>query len=202
MGGVFLGFLCALALLAFLGRLRTGKTPGGWLGAACWALVILTGLDGLNAFLYDGNLPHLYPPSTIVRLATGLAAGFGLGVMATPVVASTLWRHTEDEASIQDPLELGSGLALAGLAGGLILVGASPLLWPAAVAMLLAVLMAFGLANVYVLVLATGRVRQVATTTELNGLFVAGLGLSLLELAALSALRSWLIAAFGFTWGI
>src|SRR5215472_14086329 len=59
MGGIFLGFLCAVALVAVLGRLRASQSPGGWLALACWSLVALTGLDGLNAFLSDGNLPHL-----------------------------------------------------------------------------------------------------------------------------------------------
>ena len=31
---------------------------------------------------------------------------------------------------------------------------------------------------------------------------LGSLGLSLLEVGGLSALRSWLVAAFGFTWGV
>jgi uncharacterized membrane protein len=54
MGGIFLGFLCALLLLWVLGRLRASQPPSGALGLACWALVALTGLDGLNAFLAWG----------------------------------------------------------------------------------------------------------------------------------------------------
>ena len=51
MGGIFLGFLCAVALVVVLGRLRASQPPSGALGLACWALIVLTGLDGLNAFL-------------------------------------------------------------------------------------------------------------------------------------------------------
>jgi hypothetical protein len=75
MGGIFLGVLCALALLAFFGRLRAARSPQGWLGFACWTLVTLTALDGLNAFLFDDQLPHLYAPSTLARLLTDLGAG-------------------------------------------------------------------------------------------------------------------------------
>src|ERR1700692_4126648 len=60
MGGIFLGFLCAVLLLVVLGRMRASQPPGGLLALLCWSLVALTGLDGLNAFLFDGNLPHLY----------------------------------------------------------------------------------------------------------------------------------------------
>ena len=82
MGGIFLGFLCAVALVLVFGRLRASQPPHGALGLACWALVALTGLDGLNAFLFDGNLPHLYTPNTALRLLTGLAAGLGVGLIA------------------------------------------------------------------------------------------------------------------------
>jgi hypothetical protein len=202
MGGIFLGFLCAVVLLFALGRLRSSQPPSGVLGLACWTLIALTGLDGLNAFLSDGNLPHLYSPNTALRLLTGLGAGLGVGLMAVPVVGSVIWARPLDEASIEDPLELLGGLALAALVGGLILSGVAPLLWPTAVAMLAGVVVAFGVANVYVVSLLTDRVGSAATLSDMRGMFLSSLGLVLLELGALAALRSWLIAAFGFTWGI
>jgi hypothetical protein len=203
MGGIFLGFLCALALVGVLGRLRATQPPGGSLGLACWALVALTGIDGLNAFLFDGHLPHLYTPSTAPRLLTGLGAGLGLGLMAIPVVASVVWSSskTSDEASIEDPAELLAGLALSALVGGLVLAGVGVLLWPVALAMLLGVVVAFGVANVYVLVLASGRAHKAGTVADLQGVLISSVGLVLLELGALAGLRSWLVSAFGFTWG-
>ena len=200
MGGIFLGFLCAVGLLALLGRLKARQLPPGWLGLTCWALIALTGLDGLNAFLSDGGLPHLYGPSTPLRLLTGLAAGLGLGLMAVPVVAGLVWRMPADEPDIDDPVELLAGLAGAGLLGALLLVGASPLLWPAALAMLAAVLVAFGTANLYLLS-RLGQPAQAAALPDLAGPLVSSLGLGLVELAGLSALRTWLVAAYGLTWG-
>jgi Predicted membrane protein (DUF2085) len=202
MGGIFLGFLCAAVLLLVLGRLRTRHPPSGAMGLACWALIVLTGIDGLNAFLFDGNLPHLYAPNSALRLLTGLGAGLAVGLMAVPVVASVVWSRPSDEASIEDPVELLGGLALAGLVGALVLAGVGALLWPVAGAMLLGVVVAFGLANLYVIVLATRRVAQAVTVADLRGGLVGSFGLCLLELAGLSALRSWLAAAFGFTWGV
>ena len=202
MGGIFLGFLCALALIALLSRLRASQLPGGALGLACWLLLALTGLDGLNAFLFDGNLPHLYTPSTALRLFTGLAAGLGIGLMAVPVVASVVWSKPSDEASIEDPLELLGGLAIVGLVGGLMLAGAAVLLWPIAAAMLLGVLVAFGVANLYLISLVTGRARQALALADLRGGLIGSVGLALLELAGLSVLRSFLVMQFGFTWGI
>lgn len=202
MGGIFLGFLCALVLLGALGRLRACHPPAGLLGIACWTLIALTGLDGLNAFLADGNLPHLYPPNTASRLLTGLGAGLGLGLLAVPVVAGLIWKRPIDAASVEDPLELLAGIAVAALLGALLLLGPPPLLWPTALAMLLSVLLAFGTANLYILTQVTGRVRQAVASADVNGLLIGSLGLALLELAGLSALRSWLATSFGFTWGI
>jgi hypothetical protein len=202
MGGIFLGFLCSVVLVFALGRLRSSQPPSGLLGLACWTLIALTGLDGLNAFLFDGNLPHLYPPSTAARLLTGLGAGLGVGLMAVPVVAGVVWAKPIDEASVEDPLELAGGLALAALVGALILAGVGVLLWPVAVAMLAGVVVAFGLANVYVLVLATNRSGQALSLADMRGALLSSLGLVMIELGALAALRGWLIAAFGFTWGI
>ncbi|HEV7665344.1 MAG TPA: DUF2085 domain-containing protein [Chloroflexota bacterium] len=202
MGGIFLGFLCAVVLVGVLGRARSAQPPGGILGIACWTLVALTGLDGLNAFLADGNLPHLYAPNTGLRLLTGLGAGLGLGLMALPVVAGVVWSKPVEEHSVEDAIELGGGLALAALVGGLILAGVGVLLWPLALAMLLGVVVAFGAANLQILVLTSGRANQAESAGELRGLLLSSLGLVLLELGALAALRSWLIAAFGFSWGI
>ena len=202
MGGIFLGFVCAVALVLILGRLRASQPPGGTMALACWTLIALTGLDGLNAFLFDGNLPHLYPPSTALRLLTGLGAGLGVGLMAVPVVAGVAWAKPLDEPSLADPIELLGGLALCGLVGALILSGVGVLLWPIAILMLLGVVIGFGVANLYVILLVTNRGGHALRFGDLSGPLLSSFGLVLLELGALAALRSWLISAFGFTWGI
>ena len=195
MGGIFLGFLCAVALLAVLGRLHASQPPGGVLGAACWLLIALTGLDGLNAFLFDGNLPHLYAPGTALRLLTGLGAGLAVGLMAVPVVASVVWSRPNQEASIEEPVELAAGLAVAGLVGGLLLASVVVLLWPVGVGH------------------AGGRARGVrrrqpvcdrpgdgphatrrSALADLRGGLIGSLGVGLLELAGLAALRTFLIS--------
>ena len=201
MGGIFLGFLSAVGLLAVLGRLRARRLPPGALALGCSALVLLTALDGLNAFLFDGQLPHAYPPSTAARLLTGLGAGLGLGLLAVPVVAGVVWRRPIDQPSVEDFVELLIALAVVGVIGAILLIGPAPLLWPAAVLMLLSVVVAFGLANLYILTLGGGRLNQASTVSDLAGPLVSALGLALLELAGLSALRTWLAMTLNLTWG-
>src|SRR5438128_12348563 len=115
MGGIFLGFLCSVVVVVVLCRLRAGRPPTGGLGLACWALIALTGLDGLNAFFSDGDLAHVYAPNLVLRLLTGLGAGLGLGLVSVPVVASVVWSQPSDDASIEDPVELASALSVARL---------------------------------------------------------------------------------------
>ena len=122
-------------------------------------------------------------------------------MMAVPVVASVVWQRPAEDASVEDPVELIAGLALVALVGGLILAGVGVLLWPVAVAMLAGVLVAFGAANLYVIVLATGRAHEAASFDALRGGLIGSLGLSLLEIVGLAALRSVLAANLGFSWG-
>ena len=121
MGGIFLGFLCAVALVLVFGRLRASQPPHGALGLACWALV---------------------------------------------------------------------------------LVGVGVLLWPIALAMLAGVIVAFGVANLYIIVLATRRTHQALSLADARGGLISSFGLTLLELGALAALRSFLAATYGFSWGV
>ncbi len=202
MGGIFLGFLCSVAVLVVLGRLRASRAPSGVLAVACWTLLALTALDGLNAFFFDGGLAHAYAPNTALRLLTGLGAGLGLGFMAVPVVASVVWTEPYDEASLEDPAELLAALAVTGLLGALLLAGVGVLAWPFTLLMLSGVVVAFGVANLYIIVLATSRLHQAATFANLAGGLISSLGLTLVELGGLAGLRSLLISTFGFSWGI
>ncbi|MGI9147944.1 MAG: DUF2085 domain-containing protein [Chloroflexota bacterium] len=202
MGGIFLGFLCSVGVVAVLGRLRAGRPPSAALATACWLLVALTGLDGLNAFFSDGGLAHLYAPGTSLRVLTGLGAGLGLGLMSVPVVASVVWSEPSEDASIEEAVELLAAMAVAGLVGALLLAGVDALAWPFALAQLASVIVAFGVANLYIIIVVAGRLRQAASVADLSGPLISSLGLTLLELAAMSALRTFLISAFGFSWGL
>ncbi len=223
MGGLFLGFLVAFSLLALLGRLRASELPAAGPTAACWGLIALAGIDGANAFFFDGGLPRLYEPTLVVRLLTGLGAGYAVGLVSLPVVAGVVWQAPSAEPAVLDFVELGAGLAGAGALGALLLAGPPPLLWPAALVMVASVLLAFGVASLYLLSavrpfrvarsaraagaptrarrwlmgwVAAGRGAEgAANWAELRGPLVAALGLSLVELAALAGIRAVLSAA-------
>jgi hypothetical protein len=75
-------------------------------------------------------------------------------------------------------------------------------MWPVALGMLAGVVVAFGIANLYVVVLVTGRTRQALTLADLRGGLLSSAGLVLFEIGGLAVLRGFLATAFGFTWGV
>ncbi len=172
------------------------------LGAAgCYPKPVYLLLAAGPAHAGHGGLPHLYAPNTPARLLTGLGAGYGMGLLSLPVVARAIWHEPIDEPDIVDCVELGAGAAVGVALGWLMLLDVAPLLWPISLAMLASVLLAFGSANVYLLTLATDRVGQARAAADLRGVCVSGLGLALLELAVLAAVRG-VLASLGVRWGV
>lgn len=194
MGGLFLGFLCAVVYLALLGRLRARELPGRLETWLCLGLVATTGLDGLNAFFFDGNLPHLYAPMIGPRLFTGLVAGYGVGLLALPILAQARHANGSGERSIEGPEEIAIGLAGVFLLGTVVLLAPAPLLWPLAALMVLAVLVAFGVGNLYLLGRFTG------LSSGGKGHLVTAEGLAILEVVGLALLRQWMVVALGVRW--
>lgn len=199
MGGLFLGFLVGLVYLAAL-RLGPGPRVLTRLASAlCWVLVGLTGLDGLNAFFFDGGFITPYVPRLDVRLLTGLGAGYALSVLAAPPATSVQVPTGAQTSTLGAPGILG-GLSLAALLGMSLLSGAPLLLWPASLLMVVSVVAAFAFGTLHALrVLRV--LRGVAANTSRGSLPTIALGLALVEIAALAALRSLLATHLGFSWG-
>src|SRR5438552_4093285 len=100
MGGLFLGYLICILYVLVLGRARATLLPRGNTALVLLVGVAATCLDGLNAYFADIGLPHLYAPSLTLRLATGLAAGFGVAAFTLPVIAGSLWAEPDDDPAL------------------------------------------------------------------------------------------------------
>lgn len=198
MAGIFLGFGAGLAWLALLRRLNARGSPRAGAAFTCWGLVLLMALDGLNAVLFDGRLPHAYVPNTAARLLTGLGAGYAFALLALPVIAAVVWKNAMED-TVADPLETLLGLAAVYLVGAMLLADVAILLWPVAVLTVASVVGGFTTANLYLLALARGR-RFAATWLDLASPTVAAVGLALIEVAAFGGVR-WILAAQGASWG-
>lgn len=198
MGGIFLGFLLGLAYLWLLSRLDTATGPDQAVKLACGVLIAALAADGANAFFYDGGLPTLYAPATAPRLLTGLGGGYALALLAVPVSAHFRGARQDDDASGLDVLEFLYGLGATLLFGGVVLAAPGVLLWPISLLMLASVVAGFGFASGHLLGLIWARFRKATGA----GYVLPSVGLALVEIAVLAALRHWLASAWGFTWGV
>ena len=104
--GIYLGFLVTLTTLYGKGRGRAQQLPP-------WPLVILLvggvtalAIDGLNSFLLDLGVQHLYQPNNFLRLATGLMTGLALALLILPMLNRLLWRGYSEERSVASWQEL------------------------------------------------------------------------------------------------
>ena len=81
MTGIYGGFaltLAALLLFGCLGALRLGGKVSLGLLALMFATMVF---DGLNSTLAELDLPHLYAPTNLLRLATGLLSRIALAAL-------------------------------------------------------------------------------------------------------------------------
>jgi len=98
--GIYLGFVVALLVAAFLdrGRRRTGMPPA-WLLGVGFAAVALLGWDGVTSYM------GLRPTTNLIRLATGAGTGFAIALVIVPLLNAQLWKRRSAERLLAAPLE-------------------------------------------------------------------------------------------------
>jgi len=90
--GIYLGFAVAFLVITLLERRRrASEPPAAWVLALAGLMVAAMGVDGLTSYL------GLRETTNDLRLATGLAAGFGLAVIVIPMLNGQLWRDAVRE---------------------------------------------------------------------------------------------------------
>jgi len=120
--GIYIGFVVSLAIIAYLDRgLRRQDMPPAWVlgvGAAALALMAWDGITSYMGFRETTNL---------LRLATGLGAGFVLPLVVVPTVNSGLWARPGAGRVLGEPWKGLVWLAAAPVTLGVLVWGA-PLL--------------------------------------------------------------------------
>lgn len=114
--GLYVGFAVSLALIALLERgRRRSEMPPAWLLGIGTAAVAVMLWDGVTSYL------GLRETTNLLRLATGLGAGFALPLVVVPMLDSEMWA---------DP---GGGRVLGGRGQGLVWLAAAPVTFAALV---------------------------------------------------------------------
>lgn len=194
MGGIFAGFVLTTVTLVLLGRGQASQMPGRVFTVVLVSFVALMGLDGVNAFLFDVGLPHLYVPVLHLRLATGLLAGLAAAAFVVPAFNSTIWDTGPAITSLARPAHLLAVLAPVGLylAGGL--SGWPALLYPLSIVAVLGVPILLVALGMVLLASFTSRTNRATDGRTALPLVLGGLFLAALLLGTFSAVR---LALFG-----
>ncbi|GHO50202.1 DUF2085 domain-containing protein [Ktedonospora formicarum] len=98
--GIYMGFCVSLIALFLTGRGQAQELPPLQVQLLLGSGVIALGIDGLNSLALDLHLPHIYQPSNLLRLATGLLAGLALAAFALPTFNKLVWRHYYASSSL------------------------------------------------------------------------------------------------------
>ncbi len=104
--GIYLGFLVTLTTLYGKGRGRAQQLPPKPLFILLIGGVTALAIDGLNSFLLDLGIQHLYQPNNLPRLATGLVTGLAMALLILPMLNRLLWRGYSEESSVASWQEL------------------------------------------------------------------------------------------------
>ncbi len=196
--GIYLGFLVGLGGMALLGK------RGSCLWPPRTVMVVL--LLAIGAMVGDGfnsltsALPEavqVYEPTNLLRLITGVAAGTSLALLEIPLLNDALWAKREMTESVSDLGELLGFVIIAALVVVLVYSENPLILYPVSILGIVGVFATIGAAGTALAATLLRRERQSNGLREAMPLFVAGLGLSIVAMAALGALRYYLSLPLG-----
>ncbi|MDQ2884554.1 MAG: DUF2085 domain-containing protein [Chloroflexota bacterium] len=195
--GIYLGFMVTLLTLYASGRGRVQRLPTKSITIALGCGIAALGIDGLNSLALDLGLPHLYQPSNLLRLATGLATGLALAAFTLPLLNRLFWCEFNERrsfASWGDMLRFLPVLAFCFIA---VSTQSAPGLYPIALLSTTGVLMALSCVNLICLVAVSKRDESFASYRELLPFFSVAFLLAIGELLLLAQLKFSILHAFG-----
>jgi uncharacterized membrane protein len=199
--GMYLGALVALGAYQLAGRSRAGAFPGRAVLAAFVILGAAFTIDGVNSYfsLFPG-LPHLYEPSNVLRLATGLMAGVAVGTFVHAGFHQNAWKEWKAEPALRGLKELGLILLAAAIVGGLVLTDNVLVLYPLALASAGGVLIVLASVYTVLVLLVLGRENKAHSWSELWIPGAVGLALAVVQIGAIDFVRYALTGTWaGFT---
>ena len=187
--GMFVGYLLAVLVFAGLGRFRARELP-------TWPLLVVLALfggsmafDGVNNTLYDMGLFHLYAPYNPARLITGLLMGATMAGLVWPIFNMTVWRHAPAVPALDRWWQLGIVLLVLGFFAAVIMLGVDWLLYPVSLLITTGQVMLLVTLGAIIAAFTLRREGRATSVWDLLPLIVAGLGLTVLLLGAMSAMR-------------
>jgi uncharacterized membrane protein len=195
--GIYTGFSCTIVVLWLSGRLRAARLPGLRTALLLGGVVLVLAIDGFNSLFLDLSLPHLYQPHNLLRLATGLGTGVGMAAFLVPVANGLIWKDEDERSSFGRVGQLGVMLPILLMAFLAVASQAAWLLYPIALLSTFGLVMALTLVNLVFVLGGSGRIGRISSYRQLLPVLTLAVALALIELAALSVLKTAALHALG-----
>ena len=189
MAGMFAGFLITAGFGWAMGRGRAMRLPGRAMTVTLVGFIALMGVDGINAFLFDLRLPHLYAPNILLRLGTGLLTGVAFAGLVVPAFNSTVWASGPDISLLEQPRHVLGALVFEAVYFVAAISGAGLFLYPVSLLAVLGVPILIGMIGTIVLAAALRRENRALRPVDLLPLLVGGLAVAAVMLGVMGGLR-------------
>jgi uncharacterized membrane protein len=191
MTGIYLAAATTLVWLGAIGRLRAASVPNRVVLATLAFFIVMMGIDGTNGLLADLGLWHVYGPTNLTRLITGILAGVSLGVGIAHIFALSMWANPQTRvAVVEKPSEIVPPIVMAGCVGFIAAAGLPSAFDLLAVGLVVGAIVVFWLPSMVIIALFTGKSWLATRFEELDRMAIVGLIVAVMILAALSILRS------------
>jgi len=199
--GMHLGALLALVYLAARGRGRTGFYPIWPILGTFAAFALAFTVDGLNSYLhFFPAAPHLYSPSNLLRLITGLLLGIAMGTLVYAGFNQTAWADWRTEPVMRSPIDLLGVLVLGGIVLAAVVTENPLLLYPLALVSAMGVVILLTVVYSMIGLILRRRENQARSWRDLVAPLAFGLTLAILQIGLFDLARYWITGTWsGFT---
>ncbi len=196
--GTYLGALAGLMVLIVRGRGRAAGLPKGRYLAVLAVFLAAWAVDGANSFLtFFPGLPHLYEPSNLLRLITGMLEGLTIAAFLLPVLNLALWTTPAPARSVDSWADLAWLLAGGGVVAGLMLSEWGPLLYPLALVSGATIGLLLGLVNTMLAIIVLRREGSATRWQQIAAPLLLGLALAFIEIMLIGLGRAALTEYMG-----
>jgi uncharacterized membrane protein len=199
--GMHLGAMLALLYLAARGRGKAGFYPT-WPVLGSFALFALAfAVDGLNSYLHFFPAAlHLYAPSNVLRLITGLLLGISMGTVVYAGFNQTAWYDWRADPVVRSPIDLVALLALGGVVAAAVVTENPLVLYSLALVSALGVVILLSVVYSMIVLILRRRENQARSWGELVVPLAIGLTLTFVQIGLFDLGRYWLTGTWsGFT---
>jgi uncharacterized membrane protein len=196
--GTFLGAMLGMGALLLYRRQRAARLPSVPVLGLMVLFIALWAFDGLNSYLtFFPGVPHLYEPQNWLRMTTGLLNGLALITLVWPIFNFTLWREPSQQAVLDSAWQFLAILPVAAVLVFLVNLGIGALLYPLAILSSAGVLLMLTMINTMIAAVVLGREGFARNWLQALVPLTVGLGLAILQMAAMILLRAYLTTTLG-----